>query len=101
MPNVLHMICTPLRPGDLSLCVADKSWRSEKIKKENRIELFSVIIVVFIIQLLRTKITQSCSGFITEFKDQRKQYTHCWSVAAFEIYCGIFRIGDPCFESNL
>ena len=53
--NVLHVICTRLLPGHLSVLVGDSSRRSEKIVKNLALRLwmsFIIIIVSIIILLL-------------------------------------------------
>ena len=55
MLDVLHVICTRLRPGHFSACVEDGSGRSEEIvkkKKKSRIAPLNAIVVVIIIIII-------------------------------------------------
>ena len=44
---MLHVICTQLRQGHLSVLAGDCSWRSEEIEKKNRIAPLNAIIVIY------------------------------------------------------
>ena len=49
---MLHLICTRLRPGHLSLRVGDSSRRSEETVKKSQIAPFVIIIIVIIIIII-------------------------------------------------
>ena len=46
---IMHVTCTPLRPGNLSVRVGDGSRRSEEIVKKSRFAPFNAIVVVVVI----------------------------------------------------
>ena len=46
---MLHVICTRLRSGHLSVRVGDGSRRSEEIVRKSRIAPFNTIIIIIII----------------------------------------------------
>ena len=52
VPDVLHVICTRLRPSHLSARAGDNSWRSEQIVKKNRFAPFNTIVIIIIIIII-------------------------------------------------
>ena len=48
-PDVLHVICTRLRPGHMNICVGDSLQRNEEIVKKSRIAPFNAIIIIIVI----------------------------------------------------
>ena len=67
VPDVLHVICTRLRLGHLSVRVGDSSPRSEEIVKKSQIVPFNAIIIIIIITIFEC--TDKMLPFVkTEFK---------------------------------
>ena len=53
---MLHVICTRLRPGQLSVRVGDGSRRSEELVKRNRFAPSSAIIIIIIITISNVRL---------------------------------------------
>ena len=54
--DLLHVICTWLHPGHLSICVGDSLQHSEKIAKKASIAAFNAVIILVIVIRLQKKL---------------------------------------------
>ena len=84
---MLYVICTPLRPGHLSVRVGDILRRSKEIVKKSRIAPFNAIVVVVIIimtmimMMIISSSSSSCCSFYTWI--QENVFPPIWIDSAF------------------
>ena len=96
---MLHVICTRLRPGHLSVCVGDSSRRSEgNIKKNPRIASVSAIIVIVTVTWSQGKQQQQQQQQLQQHPKNKKETSRLDGLVVKASTSGA---EDPGIESRL